>query len=71
MHIPPYENNNKPIIDIENNIIPNIYFNIIKLSKGEEFAICLKGYEICIVPATGSIDAVSYTHLTLPTKRIV
>ena len=56
MHIPPYENNNKPIIDIENNIIPNIYFNIIKLSKGEEFAICLKGYEICIVPATGSID---------------
>ena len=49
-------NNNKPIIDIENNIIPNIYFNIIKLSKGEEFAICLKGYEICIVPATGSID---------------
>ena len=67
MHIPPYENNNKPIIDIENNIIPNIYFNIIKLSKGEEFAICLKGYEICIVPATGSI-AVSYTHLTLPTK---
>ena len=42
MHIPPFDNDNKPIIDIENNIVPNIYFNIVKLSKNEEFSICLK-----------------------------
>ena len=56
MHIPPFDNDNKPIIDIENNIVPNIYFNIVKLSKNEEFSICLKDYEICIVPATGTIE---------------
>ena len=37
MHIPPFDNKNKPLIDIENNIVPNIYFNIVKLSKDEEF----------------------------------
>ena len=42
MHIPPFDNDNKPIIDIENNIVPNIYFNIVKLSQNEEFSICLK-----------------------------
>ena len=29
MHIPPFDNDNKPIIDIENNIVPNIYFNTV------------------------------------------
>ena len=56
MHIPPFDNKNKPIIGIENNIVPNIYFNIVKLSKDEEFSICLKDHEICIVPATGTIE---------------
>ena len=36
MHIPPFDNDNKPIIDIENNIVQNIYYNIVKLSKNEE-----------------------------------
>ena len=56
MHIPPFDNDNKPIIDVENNIVPNIYFNIVKLSKDEEFSICLRDHEICIVPATGTIE---------------
>ena len=45
MHILPFDNDNKPIIDIENNIVPNIYFNIVKLSKNKEFSICLKACE--------------------------
>ena len=56
MHIPPFDNDNKPIIDVKNNIVPNIYFNIVKLSKDEKFSICLKDHEICIVPATGTIE---------------
>ena len=56
MHIPQFENNNKPIVDCNNEIVPLCYFNIIKLSAGEEFSYQLSGYETCIVPATGTID---------------
>ena len=36
--------------------------------------LCVKGQDVnidVIISSLGSIDAVSYTHLTLPTKRIV
>ena len=56
MHIPQFENNNKPIVDCNSEIVPLCYFNIIKLSAGEEFSYQLSGYETCIVPATGTID---------------
>ena len=51
MHIAPYDNGNKPIVDAENSTVPLNYFNIVKLKKGEAF----------------TYRAVSYTHLTLPT----
>ena len=35
MHIPPYNNKNEPIIDINNHKVPLVYFNIIKLKKNE------------------------------------
>lgn len=56
MHIAPYDNANKPIVDIDNPLVPLNYFNIVKLKAGEAFEYQVPGYETCIVPATGSLD---------------
>ena len=56
MHIAPHNNSNKPIVDVDNELVPLNYFNIIKLKKGEVFNYSLSGYETCIVPATGTIS---------------
>lgn len=56
MHIPPFDNHNKPIIDINNETVPLNYFNIVKLKKDEIFQYQVPGYETCIVPATGSVS---------------
>ena len=56
MHIPPFDNQNKAIIDIHNANVPLTYFNIVKLEKGQVFSYQIPGYETCIVPATGSVD---------------
>ena len=52
MHIPPFDNQNKPIVDINDSNVPLTYFNILKLKKGELFSYQIPGYETCIVPAT-------------------
>ena len=56
MHIAPYENLNKPVVDVNNKFVPLNYFNIVKLKKGEVFDYSVKGYETCIVPATGTVS---------------
>lgn len=56
MHIPPFDNQNKPIIDINDDHVPLTYFNIVKLNKGELFSYQIPGYETCIVPATGTVE---------------
>ena len=56
MHIPPYDNENNPIVDANNKTVPLNYFNIVKLKKGETFEYQVPGYETCIVPATGTIN---------------
>lgn len=56
MHIAPFDNHNKPIVDIDDVTVPLNYFNIVKLKKGQAFEYTVPGYETCIVPATGSID---------------
>jgi len=56
MHIPPYDNKNAPLVDIDDSTVPLNYFNIVKLSKGDAFEYQVPGYETCIVPATGSIN---------------
>lgn len=56
MHIPPFDNHNKPIVDVEDDCVPLNYFNIVKLKKGQAFEYMIPGYETCIVPATGTID---------------
>ena len=56
MHIPPFNNKNIPIVDIEDSRVPLNYFNIVKLKKNQSFEYRISGYETCIVPAIGSID---------------
>ena len=56
MHIAPFNNANKPIVDIDDPKVPLNYFNIVKLKKGEAFEYQVPGYETCIVPATGTVD---------------
>ena len=56
MHIPPLENKNIPIVDVDDSRVPLNYFNIVKLVKDQSFEYIVPGYETCIVPATGTID---------------
>ncbi|WP_238367166.1 5-deoxy-glucuronate isomerase [Mesobacterium pallidum] len=56
MHIPPHDNQNRPIVGIDNPTVPLTYFNIVKLQPGEAFEYQVPGYETCIVPATGTVD---------------
>ena len=56
MHIPPYDNNNSPIVNINDPKVPLNYFNIVKLNKDQAFEYIIPGYETCIVPATGTIN---------------
>ena len=72
MHIAPYDNLNKPIVDIDNEFVPLNYFNIVKLKKGEVFEYSISGYETCIVPATGtvSVDIESKTFDQLGNRGI-
>ena len=55
MHIPPYDNANKPIVDVDHPLVPLNYFNIVKLKPGETYDYRLEAYETCIVPATGTV----------------
>tara|TARA_B100001179_G_scaffold36106_1_gene22898 strand:+ start:40 stop:882 length:843 start_codon:yes stop_codon:yes gene_type:complete len=56
MHIPPNDNNNIPIVDIDDSRVPLNYFNIVKLKKDQSFEFRIPGYETCIVPATGTVE---------------
>ena len=56
MHIPPNDNNNIPIVDIDDSRVPLNYFNIVKLKKDQSFEFKIPGYETCIVPATGTVE---------------
>lgn len=55
MHIPPHDNQNKPIVDANDPTVPLTYFNIVKLKKGEAFEYQVPGYETCVAPATGTV----------------
>ena len=56
MHIAPFKNSNKPIVDVDDDCVPLNYFNIVKLTEGQAFEYRVPGYETCIVPATGTLD---------------
>ena len=55
MHIAPHDNANRPIVDVDNAVVPLTYFNIVNLKAGEVFDYRVAGYETCIVPATGTV----------------
>lgn len=55
MHIAPFDNQNKPIVDIDHPLVPLNYFNIVHLSDGQTFTYSVPEYETCIVPATGTV----------------
>jgi len=67
MHIAPHDNQNNPIVDTDDELVPLNYFNIVKLKMGEAFNYQVPGYETCIVPATGTVDVeiegISFTEL--------
>jgi 5-deoxy-glucuronate isomerase len=55
MHIAPHDNRNRPIVDVDHELVPLNYFNIVRLKQGEGFDYRVPGYETCIVPATGTV----------------
>jgi 5-deoxy-glucuronate isomerase len=55
MHIPPHDNRNLPIVDRDDARVPLVWFNILRLRRGESLASRVEGYETCIVPATGAV----------------
>jgi 5-deoxy-glucuronate isomerase len=55
MHIPPFDNQNKPIVDAGHPLVPLNYFNIVKLKPGQAFDYQVPGFETCVVPATGTV----------------
>ena len=56
MHIPPYNNQNRAIVDVEDRQTPLAYFNVLKLQAGETYTSRVAGYETCLCPATGTIS---------------
>jgi 5-deoxy-glucuronate isomerase len=56
MHIAPFDNRNVAIIGVDNPLVPLVYFNIVKLTQGQQFTSQVPGYETCIVPATGTVN---------------
>lgn len=56
IHIPPFDNQNQPIIPTDHDIVPLTSFNIVKLKQGESFSIYEVEYETGIVPVTGTIS---------------
>ncbi len=55
MHIAPHDNQNRPIVDVDHPMVPLVYFNIISLKAGQTFNYRTRGYETCVVPATGTV----------------
>lgn len=51
-----YDNKNQPLVDADNEILSLTYFNLIKLSKAQEFTNKLDGFESVYVVMTGNCD---------------
>jgi 5-deoxy-glucuronate isomerase len=56
MHIAPHDNRNMPIIGADHPRVPLVWFNILRLRRGETHELQVPGYETCVVPATGTVD---------------
>ena len=56
MHIPYSDNKNQALFEENNKTVPLVYFNIIRLNKGESYSYQLPKHESSVVPATGMIE---------------
>ena len=56
MHIPYSDNKNQALFEENNKTVPLVYFNIVKLNKGESYSFQLSQHESSVVPATGMIE---------------
>ena len=55
-HVPPTDNQNRPIIGVDDQTTPLCYFNHVRLKRGETFVHQVDGYESMVVPASGSCE---------------
>ncbi len=55
-HIEPHDNKNRPIVDIGNADVPLVYFNHVKLKKGESHNYRLENHETVMSVVYGTID---------------
>lgn len=53
-HIPPFDNKNQPIVDVNDEVTPLCYFNQVRLAQGEKHIHQVDGYESVIVLAGGT-----------------
>lgn len=63
MHISPFDNHNQPIVAANNACVPLNYFNVVHVQRGEHYDIHVPHFEICVVPAVGTIDVSVLEHL--------
>ena len=55
-HIEPFDNKNKPIVDIDNKIVPLVYFNRLFLNNNESSEYSLENHETMIVVVKGRVS---------------
>ncbi|CCN50375.1 Putative myo-inositol catabolism protein [Vibrio nigripulchritudo MADA3029] len=55
-HIPPFDNQNQPVIDVNDDTTPLCYFNPVSLKQGESHTYRLENYESVVVLAGGTCD---------------
>ncbi|CZF82363.1 5-deoxy-glucuronate isomerase [Grimontia marina] len=55
-HIPPFDNHNEPVINVNDDTTPLCYFNPVKLKNGETYRYTLEGYESAVVLAGGTCN---------------
>lgn len=55
-HIPPFNNKNEPVIDVNDDTTPLCYFNPVSLKQGESYQYSLDNYESVVVLAGGTCD---------------
>lgn len=51
-----YDNKNKPILDVNNSLLPLTYFNLLHLKKGETYQQKVDGFETVLVVLSGDVD---------------
>ena len=72
MHIAPFDNRNRPIVDVDDALVPLVYFNILRLKAGETFDYRVSRYETCVVPATGTVtvETMGEVFAGIGTRRV-